>query len=89
MTKYRTENIMWGVNPTIVPVEIERESGASLWINGKRVAKQSNRQAYHDTWEEAHAYLLENALQQVDECGKKLERAKGRLTNVTMMIKPA
>jgi hypothetical protein len=88
MIKFRTERTSWGVVTKITPVEVERESDSSLWINGRRSAKTSQHETYHDTWDQAHAHLMERANQNCESARYNLQTANGKLGNVKGMKRP-
>tara|TARA_R100001530_G_scaffold13727_7_gene12587 strand:+ start:4882 stop:5085 length:204 start_codon:yes stop_codon:yes gene_type:complete len=50
----------------IEEIEIERETGTSIWIDGRRLNKRSGYENYFDTWDDAHAFLLKNATLALD-----------------------
>ena len=88
MTKYKTEVTEFSVSAKITPVEVEKETDQSVWVEGYRHAKKSQYHQYHDTWEEAHGYLLSQVQSRVDSARMILERAKGALGNIKGMKKP-
>lgn len=88
MIKYRTERTSWQVEAKITPVEVERETDSSLWIKGRRQAKSLQHETYHDTWDIAHAYLMEIANQHCQTARRNLETANGKLGNVKGMKRP-
>lgn len=68
MKKYLTTSYSAG----IVGVEILRETGSFVYIPAnygkkkeKREIKVSGYHQYHDTWAQAHKYLLKQALERV------------------------
>jgi hypothetical protein len=82
-------------------VECTRETEKAVWaqeypwrIDGRKVPverrrmKQSEDDAYHDTWEAAHAFLLERATTALDNARSRLAQAQGTLGNVKGMRKP-
>jgi hypothetical protein len=77
----------WGKSP-IEAVECVRETAQSVWIAGthgggeSRQAKVSGYICFHDTWELAHAYLLEKAERAVRHARENLEVANGKLGNI-------
>jgi hypothetical protein len=77
-----------GFFPAIVPVEIERHSGASIWlVGGKRRARISDWQSYFKTWEEAKNHLLETQQAEVDNAQKRLDHQLKRLERVKRIKK--
>ena len=58
MNKYRADI---GYREAIHKVQIEKETEASIWIDGRRRGKSSEYSSYFDTWDQAHAYLIKKA----------------------------
>ena len=85
MTKYVVRLGPWMPEAKITPVEIEKETEVSVWVNGHRNAKRSEWDNYYDTWQEAKDALQNRAQQQVDSLRLQLERAKGALGNIKGM----
>ena len=79
MIKYKANRYLGG---TIKQVEIERETASNLWVNGCRRAKKSSYDCFFDTWEEAHAYLLDLAEMKLESARRGLENAQGMYGNV-------
>ena len=88
MKKYKTERVSHAVTATIKEVEVERETNSCIWISGRKVNKVSAWDSYHDTWDDAYAYLLEAAERHVVNARQNLEYHKGKLGNVKGMKKP-
>jgi len=87
MKKYVTTT--WStVRAEIKEVEVEKETGASVWIGGRRLAKNTSYEQYHDTWERAHAHLMSKAKYRVESCRHDLELANSALGNVKGMKPP-
>lgn len=84
MIKYR----VWIRFNEIKPVEVERETKTSVWVDGTRNAKMSNHYCYFGTWEEAHAFLLAKAEEDCTRIRRQLEYANSKLGNVKGMKKP-
>lgn len=81
---------------SIEAVQVERETAAAVWIKSwtfkgagtgpeRRHNKRSTYENYFDTWDEAKAFLLDAAEQQVVNARGRLERATGHLGNVKGM----
>lgn len=66
----------------ISPVEIEKETESSVWINGCRRAKISTYENYFDSWDDAKQFLMDHAQKRVDSLRLQLERANGELGNI-------
>jgi hypothetical protein len=71
--------------------EIERETATQvILLQGLRLTKrrQNKRSGYanwHDTWEDAHAFLVAEAGREVEARRLQLEQAKGRLGQIKGM----
>ena len=85
MIKFRTGG--FGKN-LIEEIEVERETDSSVWINGRRNAKNSSLHKYCDTWGEAHLFLLEKAERSLESARRSLERAQGEYGNIKGMKAP-
>ena len=87
MIKYRTRF------DKIEALEVERETDkqvvlpASGGFRGRRENKVSDWSNWHDTWEDAHAFLVANAEREVESIRINLERAKGKLGQIKGMTK--
>jgi hypothetical protein len=89
MIKYRI-SLSWG---KIEAFEVLRETNAQVVFNilsgglacERREAKRSEYHSWHDTWEDAHAFLIERAETEVQALRGRLEQAKGRLGNIKGM----
>lgn len=90
MIKYRTRF------DKIEAIEVLRETEHQVVLppsnpRGRecRESKRTDWSNWHDTWEDARAFLMGNAQREVDRARMALERAKGRLGNIKGMKKPA
>jgi hypothetical protein len=85
MIKYRTA---WN---EIEALEVLRETNSQVvravgsHAIERREAKRSEHYNWHDTWEDAHAFLIERAEAEVQTLRNQLEQAKGRLGNIKGM----
>jgi hypothetical protein len=83
-------------------VEVVRETEQTVWVSEnvawhgqppkwktRQRRKGSGPDAYHDTWEAAHAHLQERAERDVAAARRGLEIAQATLGNVKGMRKPA
>lgn len=94
ITKYKTK---WSKN-SIERVEVLRETEAFVYVStdgwtksGKgerRQAKLGEFAQYHNTWADAHAYLMADAENSVTHARSRLEQAKGHLGNIKGMKPP-
>lgn len=82
IVKYRTR---WD---QIERVEVDRETESSVFINGRRSAKVSGYENFHDSWAAAHACLLAKHQLQVNQLRRQLEAANGKLGNIKGMKAP-
>jgi hypothetical protein len=83
-------------------VECAKETKCSVWLltdlwqkdgrhlpQPERENKLSQTHAYHDTWEEAHAFLLQREEDAVKAARRQLELTNSRYENIKGMKKPA
>lgn len=57
MKKFKTR----GFRPSIQEIEVYKETEASVWFNGRRYSKRTSYDNYFDTWDEAFAFLIDEA----------------------------
>lgn len=69
----------------IEEVEVERITVSSVWVKGRRKPIRSTWEAYHVTWEVAHAYILGIAMSELDSAQHALDRARRKLEKVKAM----
>lgn len=81
----------------IEPVACVKETKCYLWIkhkdwngheSGQRCSKDSFWTQFHNTWEEAHAYLLSKAQAKVDSARRRLDSAQSHLNRIQDLRKP-
>ena len=79
--------------PEIQAVECERETDSSVWVKYafwgdklRRHAKRSDTENYFDTWEEAHAALLDAARRSLANAKHALKLAKDRYDYISDMV---
>jgi hypothetical protein len=90
MIKYRTHS------GNIYAIEIERETehkvflpkeamkDSRIWsLCNDKISKDSN---WHDTWEDAHKFLIEECQNEIDKLHMTLVRKNETLLNITRMI---
>lgn len=73
-------------------IEVARETAASVFLvrAGVGVSKKTERREakvgtfsqYHDTWELAHKYLIQQAEIEVAAARRQLEKVSGKLGNI-------
>lgn len=86
MKKYRARiHRRWDSDARIEEVDVERETEASIWINGQRSAKRSEWSNYYDTWEDAKSALLAAQQRRVEQLRSQLQVANSRLGNINGM----
>lgn len=84
MIKYRTA----GLGTSIEEVEIDRETEASVWVDGRLFQKKSRYCQYWDTWQEAHQYLLVKAEKLLQSYRLRLEQAENGFERIKAMKAP-
>ena len=85
ITKYRTRT--FGTKP-IVEVQVERETNASVWIDGNRRAKRSEYDNYFDSWVDAKKHLLERAERKLKGARRSLHLAQSEYGNIKGLKAP-
>lgn len=75
------------VSETALSVVIKRENLDNRWREEK-VKKNAEYRQFHNSWEEAHLYLIAKYESKVADLRSQLERAKSILGNVKGMKKP-
>lgn len=92
--KYRTTLM----NSKIEVVNCIRETESSVFLAGsdmrgkfkeRREGKKTEWQQYHDTWSDAHSFLINRAEKEVLDARHRLEFANGRLGNIKGMKPPS
>jgi hypothetical protein len=74
-------------------VEVLRETGRSVYYTDwskkeRRANKAGSFEQYHDSWDDAHQFLLGRAESAMVYARRSLERAQGVLGNVKGLKKP-
>lgn len=72
----------------ITPIEVDQETEKSVWIKGRRRSKEGGYVRFHDSWDDAHAFLLDREQKNVEAIRRQLDCANGKLGNVKGMKKP-
>ena len=73
----------------ILRVDVVKQTDKTVWLtNGMRERKETDYHNYFDTWEEAHAAMVEKAERIVRNTRQRLEHQKGMLGNIKGMKKP-
>jgi len=85
MTKYMVILGRWP-RAQITPIECERESEQSVYVNGRRRGKRTEYENYFDSWEEAHAALLAASTEHLAIARARLQKAQGFHGNVKGMV---
>lgn len=81
ITKYRTD----GWRKLIDIVEVERETGSSVWINGRRNAKTTDYHCYFDSFEDAKSYLLKSIQMDINIATARLSTACAKKQDLLSM----
>ena len=86
MIKYKTTS--QSRSKFIQEVDVERQFGGYIWINGWQVKARNEFEVYHDSWEDAHTYLLLLAEENVQKELLAYNTAKEDLAYIINMKKP-
>ena len=71
----------------IEKVKIERETNASVWINGNREEKKNKVISYFDTFEDAKKWMIHSKKEKIKQVEKTLEWIKETIKEIEN-IKP-
>ena len=74
MTKYKAYHCS---RPEVKRVEVEKETESSVWIKGRREAKETQYSAFFDTFQEAKDFLIDVFEKKAKTVRLQLERANG------------
>ncbi|MFC0667045.1 hypothetical protein ACFSKY_22420 [Azotobacter chroococcum] len=85
MIKYKADD--W-LRPKVEIVECERATDSSVFVNGKRRAKESANERYLDSFDEAKSWLLDRADRRLQAARNALQRAQDQLGNIKGMKEP-
>ena len=83
MIKFKTGTF---VRSLIEKVEVERETDSFVWINNRRVGKNTGYDQFWDSWEDALHFLLSRANDRVLRAKKRLAEENeelGKILNLT------
>jgi hypothetical protein len=76
MKKYKARlSRRWNCDAKITEVEVERETDASVWIDGRRSKKESEYETYFDSFEQAKTALLDRQQSRIYGLRAQLDNA--------------
>ena len=82
MIKYRTVSWHCGLAVT----NIDRETEKSVFISGRKHAKRSEHYNYHDTFDEAKSFCIENIEYRIASLEKKIDLEKLALEKLKLKL---
>jgi hypothetical protein len=82
MKKYRTKSY----SDMIESIEVERETKDSVWVNGRRNAKITSYDRYHESFEMARQWLIERHEGDISAARAKIHRAESALGSIRKMV---
>ena len=85
MIKYKTTAA--NAEKLIEPVPIDRETECNVWVQRPfgepaQEAKLCTYHRYHDTWQEAHNYILNRSQRRIDKAQAELDAATKENTEI-------
>ncbi|MEW8048955.1 MAG: hypothetical protein AB2792_20095 [Candidatus Thiodiazotropha sp.] len=86
ITKYLARRSAFG--KLIEPVQVEKETDKSVWINGRRSAKRSDYENYFDSFDDAKAYMTKYAEDALAAARRRLEEVQRFAGNVKDLREP-
>lgn len=81
MKYYKTQT--WSIE--ITPVEVDRVTDKSVYIDGSRCQSLSNYEAYHPTWEAAKQWYITRAQSKIERLERQLRDAKDELAEAELL----
>jgi len=78
-----------GWRKLIEAVEVERHTDDSVWIAGRRHARNSSFDKYFPSWTEARKHLVTGAEEMVKYAEQKLESDKKKLAEISAIPESA
>ena len=76
------------IEPLTVVRQTEKMVVLPFGKSTRKEAKRTGWGSWHDTWEEAHAFLLERAERKLESIRYQLQQAQGEYGNIKGMKKP-
>jgi len=76
MKKYKTESIRWGVSPQITQFDIQKETDKYIYIGKSRTLKHSEYGIFHETYDDAVAYLKAMVDAEISLLHRRIARAR-------------
>ena len=87
ITMFQTYNPAFSLT-RISRAEVTRVTANSVWIDGRRIAKKSGLDYYHDTWTAARDYLIDVASRKRDRVSRELNDLNDALKRLHEMKEP-
>ncbi len=72
----------WDNEADIQPIEIEKETSKSVWIDGNRTLKRSSYWNFYDSFKEAKLVLLEAQRARIKRLQEALKKAESVLDDI-------
>ena len=85
MKKYMIRLGNYDAAAKIMEVEVERETTACVFVNGRKRSKRSEFENYFDAWREAKIALVEHQEARVQVLKRQLEIARSKLGSIQAM----
>lgn len=74
-----------GYKPSIVEVEVERETDSCVFIKGRKHSKITEYQSYFDTWAQAKSHLIGYASHKEAAARSRWQGAQEELSRIEAM----
>ena len=84
MIKYQAQ---YWTREKIRPVEVEKETPAFVFINGRRHSKKAADHGVFDTFEDAKQFLMDIAKDELDSIKARVDHARSKLEHI-QQLKP-
>ena len=66
----------WDSTPEIQPVEVEKTTAKSVWVNGRRNGRDTSHEKFFETHQEAKDWLQERCEMRIRNLQEKFEQEK-------------
>jgi hypothetical protein len=72
----------------IVPVQVEKFTDSSVWVDGRRRARRTTSEIHAPTWDEVHSFLSGHWESEIKSARARLDYMTGKAGNVKGLKRP-
>lgn len=81
-TWYKFDHMPWRNEQRIKPVQVEKSTAATIWIDGRMNRTRSDYDNFFPTFEEAKAFGVEKYSRKVEQLKEQLQAAEKELAEI-------